>query len=101
MRYGWQILDLPLVCACGDSFSVQHSLDCLLGGYRTIQHNEVRDVLAQAMREAGHTAVEVEPALLPLTGEAFHYRSANKEDDARSDIKVSGFTGKCNKRSSM
>jgi hypothetical protein len=54
MRYGWNIPDLPTLCACGDSFSVQHSLDCLLGGYRTIQHNEVRDVLAQAMREAGH-----------------------------------------------
>jgi hypothetical protein len=91
MRYGWTIPDLPLVCACGENFSVQHSLDCLLGGYRTIQHNEVRDVLAQAMREAGHTAVEVEPQLQPLSGEEFKYNSANKEPDARSDIKVCGF----------
>jgi len=91
MRYGWAIPDLPLVCACGESFSVQHALDCLLGGYRTIQHNEVRDVFAHAMREAGHTAVEVEPALQPLTGEVFDFKSANKEPDARSDIKVRGF----------
>jgi hypothetical protein len=91
MRYGWTIPDLPLVCACGENFSVQHSLDCLFGGYRTIQHNEVRDVLAQAMREAGHTAVEVEPQLQPLSGEEFKYNSANKEPDARSDVKVCGF----------
>jgi len=91
MRYGWTIPDLPTVCACGENFSMQHSLDCLLGGYRTIQHNEVRDVLAQAMREAGHSAVEVEPALQPLSGEVFEFKSANKEPDARSDIKVSGF----------
>ena len=70
---------------------MQHALDCMLGGFRTIQHNEVRDVLAQAMREAGHKAVEVEPQLQNLTGEVFEYKSANKQDDARSDIKVCGF----------
>jgi len=43
------------------------------------------------MREAGHSAVEIEPQLQPLSGEAFEYKSANKEDDARSDIKVCGF----------
>jgi len=50
----------------------------------------VRDVLAQVMRDAGHV-VETEPALQKLTGEGFDYKSANKEDDARSDIKVTGF----------
>src|SRR4051794_37090762 len=43
----------------------QHSmcstLDCKLGGLRIIQHNEVRDTIAQCMKEAGHTAVEIEP----------------------------------------
>ena len=43
------------------------------------------------MREAGHKAVEVEPQLQNLTGEVFEYKSANKQDDARSDIKVCGF----------
>ena len=43
------------------------------------------------MREAGHTAVEVEPQLQPLTGEVFDYKSANKDDEARSDIKCCGF----------
>jgi hypothetical protein len=91
IRYGWTLLDLPPVCACGAAFSVQHALDCMIGGYRTIQHNEVRDVLAKSLREAGHTAVEVEPSLQPLSGEAFELKSANKDADARSDIKCVGF----------
>ena len=41
----------------------------------------MRDVLAQCMREAGHTLVEVEPQLQELSGEVFEYKSANKEDD--------------------
>jgi len=91
IRYGWTLLNLPLKCACSTAFDVQHALDCKLGGLRVIQHNEVRDVLAQCMREAGHTLVEVEPQLQELSGEVFEYKSANKEADARSDIKCCGF----------
>jgi hypothetical protein len=90
MRYGWTLPDLPVSCPCGAAFNMQHALDCMLGGFRTIQHNEVRDVFAQLMRDAGHT-VETEPPLQKLSGEVFEYKSANKEDDARSDIKASGF----------
>lgn len=36
-------------------------------------------------------AVELEPQLQPLDGEAFDYKSANKDDEARSDIKCCGF----------
>ena len=50
----------------------------------------MRDVLAQVMRDAGHV-VETEPPLQKLSGEGFDYKSANKEDDARSDIKATGF----------
>ena len=61
----------PISCACGNAFNVQHALDCKLGGLRIIQHNEVRDTIAQFMREAGLKAVELEPQLQPLDGEAF------------------------------
>ena len=46
------------------------------------------------MKEAGHSYVETEPALQPLHGEVFKYKSANKQDDARSDIKCLGFWSK-------
>jgi len=91
IRYGWTLLNLPATCACGTAFNIQHALDCKLGGLRTIQHNEVRDVVARCMREAGHSLVEVEPQLQELSGEVFDYKSANKEADARSDIKCCGF----------
>ena len=30
IRYGWTLLDLPVSCACGVAFSLQHALDCRL-----------------------------------------------------------------------
>jgi hypothetical protein len=91
IRYGWTLPNLPDACPCGATFDVQHALDCMRGGYRTIQHNEVRDVLSSVIKEAGFKAVEVEPRLQPLSGESFDYKSANRDDDARSDIKCTGF----------
>ena len=35
--------------------------------------------------------METEPQLQPLSGESFDFKSANKEEDARSDIKCNGF----------
>ena len=71
--------------------NIQHALDCKHGGLRIIQHNEVRDTIAQCMEEAGCTAVGIEPELMPLDGEEFELKTANKEDEARSDIKCNGF----------
>ena len=50
IRYGWPAPFLPAHCACGAKFSLQHSLDCLRGGYRNLQHNEVRDVVAECLK---------------------------------------------------
>ena len=50
----------------------------------------MRDLFVDVMREAGHV-VEAEPTLQNLTGEYLKYKTANKEDDARSDLKVTGF----------
>ena len=82
---------LPTSCPCGAKFDVVHAFDCKLGGYRTIQHNEVRDLLATCLKEAGHASTEIEPKLQPLSGEEFEYKSANKDDEARSDVKCTGF----------
>jgi hypothetical protein len=91
IRYGWDILSLPEECACGQKFNIQHSLDCNLGGYRSFQHNEVRDLVAECLKETKFQAVEVEPQLQPLSGESFRLKSANKEAEARSDVKCVGF----------
>jgi len=91
LRYGWPPPGLPLICKCGAPFSVQHALDCALGGFRIVQHNETRDVVVDCMKEAGYGDVVKEPKLQPLTGEKFKYLSANCDADARSDIKCCGF----------
>jgi hypothetical protein len=92
IRYGWELLDLPTTCVCGTAFNVQHALDCKIGGLRVIQHNEVRDTIAQCMKEAGHTTVEIEPQLQALDGETFEYKSANRDDEAILNAAGSGET---------
>ena len=37
--------------------------------------------------------VEIEPHLYSLSGEEFKYKSANRKQDARSDVRVCGFWG--------
>jgi hypothetical protein len=68
-----------------------------VGGFRTLQHNEVRDLVAECMREAQFKGVEVEPPLQPLSGESFKLKSANKEDEARSDVRVLDFGAGCDR----
>ena len=33
MRYGWLLPDLPINCQCHAAYSLQHVLDCKLGGF--------------------------------------------------------------------
>ena len=85
LRYRWPIPDLPVTCACGAPFSVDHSQICHQGGFVNMRHDEVRDLLATDMKKILKD-VETEPRLSPLTGESLHPRSANTTDDARSDL---------------
>ena len=55
-----------------------------------MRHDDVTDFIASCLKEI-HNDVEVEPTLLPITGESFHHRSANCEPDTRADIRVRGF----------
>jgi hypothetical protein len=91
LRYGWTPPKLPDKCTCGSKFSVEHSLSCLRGGFRTLMHNEVMYVYYDAMKEAGYKDVTWEPELQPLTGEKLKYKTGNSDDEARSDIRVLSF----------
>jgi hypothetical protein len=93
MRYRWPLPNLPSICPCGEQFSLDHSQICHTGGFINMRHNEVRDLIAHEMKEILKD-VESEPHLTPLTGEAIHMRSANVENDARSDIRARGFWAK-------
>ena len=64
LRYGWHPPRLPSQCVCGKDFSVDHSLSCSHGGYLSIRHNEVRDVIGD-LDETG-VNVRREPVLQSL-----------------------------------
>ena len=66
-------------------------MSCRHGGFHTLRHNEIRDLLTGRFREVCHD-VSVEHCLQPLTGEQFP-ASTNKSDEARLDIRARGFWG--------
>ena len=92
LRYGWTPSRIPMECACGTTFTVEHALSCPRGGFPTIRHNEIRDVTASLLTEVCHD-VMIEPNLQPLTGEALTRATSNTADGARLDIAVNGFWG--------
>ena len=86
LRYGWQPSNLPSKCVCGKSFNVDHALNCSTGGFPTIRHNEIRDFTAKLLTEVCHD-VCVEPPLQALSGEHLPLATANREDNARLDVR--------------
>ena len=93
LRYGWQLKNLPSHCVCGSVFSIDHAMTCSHGGLIIIRHNDIRDITANWLSEVCRN-VESEPPLLPLTGENIVPLSANRRDDARADIRATGFWGR-------
>ena len=92
LRYGWLPNSLPAKCVCGHGFTVDHAMNCATGGFPTLRHNELRDFTAAALSEVCHN-VAIEPVLQPLSGESFHYATANVDDEARLDVSAHGFWG--------
>ena len=66
LRYGWSIANLPTPCACGSTYTIQHSMSCKKRGFINILQKDVRDLTAKLLSEVCHD-VQVEPTLLPLT----------------------------------
>jgi len=61
LRYGWPPLRTPALCVCGPSFSVEHVLYCLKGGFPSLCHNEIMDLTATLLTEICHqVCVELE-----------------------------------------
>ena len=90
LRYDLSLREFPNHCACGKVNSIEHCLSCSRGGYVNLRHNQIRDLTANLLVEAGCKDVVVEPHLIPLTGENLKYESAIKTDDARLDISARG-----------
>ena len=72
-------------CGCGKLNSVNHSLDCKLGGYTHIRHNKIRDTEARIMQEVAFD-VKSEPGLQTLSRNINVTPGTKTEDNARLDI---------------
>ena len=70
--------------------TLDHAFACPAGGYPSARHNEIRDLMANVMREV-LPDVEIEPKLLPFQDEDLGGRTANRSYYARLDIRARGF----------
>ena len=87
LRYGWMIPNTPAYCGCKEKNSVNHTLNCKLGGYVTMRHNNIRDLEASLLKEVCKD-VKVEPELLPIGN--VETQSSNRADKARLDVSAVG-----------
>jgi hypothetical protein len=69
---------------------MEHSQICHTGGFINMRHDQIKTLLYNEMSEVFRD-VQVEPSLTPLSGEVILPASANREPDARSDIRARGF----------
>ena len=92
LRYGWTPPHLPLQCPCGKPFDTDHALSCGTGGYSILRHNEIRDFTASLL-DKNCSDVQIEPTLIPLSGEAQLGKSADTWSEARLDVSARGFWG--------
>ena len=60
LRYDWPVEDIPSTCACGEAFTVDHSMIYKLGGFITQRHNELRYLKADFLSMVC-SDVEIEP----------------------------------------
>ena len=69
---------------------MDHAMTCPSGGYPIARHNEIRDLIAEVLREVVHD-VEIEPKLLPYADEDLTGKTTNRSVEARLDIRARGF----------
>ena len=89
LRYDWPVEDIPSTCACGEAFTVDHSMICKLGDFITQRHNELRDLRAEFLSLVC-SDVEIEPVLQDISGEHLN-RGSSKAQDTSLDIHVRCF----------
>ena len=92
LQYGWRLSHLPSHCICGQHFTVEHAPISTRGGFPSIRHNDLRDMMAVFLIEVWH--VGIEPPLQPLTGEHLTLGVANRKDGAHLDISADNFWGR-------
>ena len=68
LRYNKQLRALPSKCPCGQTFGVNHALNCKREGFVIIRHNNIRDFEANLLHKV-HNDVETKPPLQAVNDE--------------------------------
>ena len=89
IRYRWRLRRLPINCACGKKFNIDHAMDCKKGGFIHRRHDGIRDIVAKMVDGVSYD-VQIEPPLEPVSGERLQTGS-NIKVEARLDIAARGF----------
>ena len=88
LRYGWKIPNIPSHCACGKRNTVDHILNCHLGGFVNSRHDCIRNLEADLLKDICKD-IKIEPELLPVGNIPFP-TSTNTADKARLDVAAVG-----------
>ena len=88
LRYGWEIPNTPRFCSCGSRNSLNHILNCKNGGYANYRHDNVRNAIAEYLRQICKD-VTIEPHLIPIESIKFQQKG-NNADKARLDVAARG-----------
>ena len=81
LRYCWDMKNLPSDCVCGSKFSVDHALQCKVGGFIHMRHNELVNITAN-LSSIVCKDVEKEPIL---------QKRFEHDSELRADITLRGF----------
>ena len=90
LRYGWKIANTPSHCSCGEKNDIDHILNCKSGGYVIMQHNCIRVLEADLLREVCKD-VNMEPELIAIGNTEM--AGANTAEKARLDVSAVGLWG--------
>ena len=69
---------------------IQHAMSCKKGGFITIRPNNLRDLTTNLLTEVCKD-VDIEPQLLPVTGETFNNQTSNTSNETKVVIKSREF----------
>ena len=64
---------IPKTCNCGVDCTVAHALSCPPGGFPTLRHKEIRDLLADVITEACNS-VAIKHILNPVDVRNFRHK---------------------------
>ena len=81
LRYGWDMKNLPTDCVCGCKFNVNHALQCKVGGFIHMRHNELVNITAN-LSSIVCRDVEKEPVL---------QKKFDRDPELRAVIALRGF----------